>query len=62
MTPFEETKKAIKDLIKQENRIKSEIAFKERELAKIQKAKILLAFSIGGGEVSEEEFEKWINS
>lgn len=51
MSDYELYKEAIKELDRNKSRIKAEIRAKERELEKINKLKVLIAFKIGGGEV-----------
>lgn len=59
---FKELKEAIKDLNRQEKKVKWEIERKKEELEEIQKTKIKLAYIIGGGNpddvIKPEDIEK----
>lgn len=55
---FEEIKEAIKDLNRQEKKVKWEIERKQEELEEIQKTKIKLAYIIGGGNPADVLDEK----
>lgn len=58
---FKEIKEAIKDLNRQEKKVKWEIERKQEELEEIQKTKIKLAYIIGGGNpddvIKQEDIE-----
>lgn len=51
MSDYELFKKAIKELDRNKNKVEAEIRAKEKELEKINKLKMLMAYKIGGGEV-----------
>lgn len=55
---FKEIKEAIKDLNRQERKVKWEIERKQKELEEIQKTKIKLAYIIGGGNPADVLDEK----
>ena len=54
MSDYELYKKAIKELERNKYTVEAEIRAKQRELEKINKLKMLLAYKIGGGEVEEK--------